>query len=108
MSKVAILGAGFVGTAAATYIAERNIADITMIDVIDFGLAAGKAVDLSAASAVRGFSAKVEGTDKIEALAGAQVVVNTAGVPRKPGMDRMELLKVNAKIAANFARGIAA
>jgi len=108
MTKVAVLGAGFVGTATATYLAERNIADIVLIDVVNYGLAAGKAVDLLAASAVRGFSARITGTDKIEEARGAAVVVNTAGVPRKPGMDRMDLLKVNAGIAADLARGIAA
>ncbi|MFW5857059.1 MAG: malate dehydrogenase [Planctomycetota bacterium] len=108
MTKVAILGAGNVGTATATYLAERNLADIVLIDVVNYGLAAGKAVDLQAAAALRGFSVRIEGTDQIDACAGAAVVVNTAGSPRKPGMDRMDLLKVNAGIAAGLARGVAA
>ncbi|MFH0910963.1 MAG: malate dehydrogenase [Planctomycetota bacterium] len=107
MAKVAILGAGFVGTAAAVYLAERNIADIALIDVVNYGLAAGKALDLSAAAAVRGFSARVTGTDRIEEAEGASVVVNTAGIARKPGMDRMDLLQANAGIAANLAEGVA-
>ncbi len=107
MSKVAILGAGFVGTAAATYLAEGNIADdIVLIDVVE-GYAAGKAVDLAAAAAVRGFSSRVRGTDKIEEAEGADLVVNTAGVPRKPGMDRMDLLKTNVEITKKLAAGIA-
>ncbi len=107
MPKVAILGAGFVGTATATYLAERNLVDIVLIDVVNYGLAAGKAVDLAAGGAVRGFSGRVYGTDKIEEVAGAEIVVNTAGVARKPGMDRMDLLKLNASIAANLAEGVA-
>lgn len=107
MAKVAILGAGFVGTATATYLAERNMADIVLIDVVNYGLAAGKAVDLAAASAVRGFSCRVCGTDDLAQAAGADVVVNAAGIPRKPGMDRMDLLKKNAGIAASLGQGIA-
>jgi malate dehydrogenase len=108
MAKVAILGAGFVGTAAATYLAERNLADIVLIDVVNYGLAAGKSVDLAAASALRRFSIRIWGTDKIAEAKGADVIVNCAGVPRKPGMDRMDLLRVNAEIAANLARDVAA
>jgi malate dehydrogenase len=107
MAKVAILGAGAVGTAAAVYLAERNIADIVLIDVVNYGLAAGKALDLSAASAIRGFSHRIYGTDKMAEVKGAKVVVNCAGVARKPGMDRMDLLRINAKITADLARGIA-
>ena len=104
--KVVILGAGNVGTATATYLAERNLADITFVDVVNYGLAAGKAVDLAAAAAVRGFSIRLSGTDDLAALAGANVVVNTAGLARQPGMDRMDLLKKNAEIAAGLAKGI--
>jgi malate dehydrogenase len=107
MPKVAILGAGQVGTAAATYLAERNLADIVFVDVVNYGLAAGKAVDLAAASAMRGFSVRLEGTDKLEAAEGAAVVVNCAGVPRKPGMDRLDLLRTNAQITADLAREVA-
>lgn len=107
MPKVAILGAGNVATAAATFLAERNLADLVLIDVVNYGLAAGKAVDLAAAGPLRGSSARIHATDRIEALAGARVVVNTAGVPRKPGMDRMDLLKTNAAIARRLARGVA-
>jgi malate dehydrogenase len=107
MPKIAILGAGFVGTATATYLAEKDLGEIVLIDVVNYGLAAGKAVDLAAASAVRGFACPVSGTDMIEACAGAEVVVNTAGIPRKPGMDRMDLLRTNAGIAADLAKGVA-
>jgi malate dehydrogenase len=107
MAKVAILGAGMVGTATATYLAERNLADLVLIDVIDRGLAEGKAVDLAAASAVRGFSVRIEGTDEVEAAAGADVIVSTAGVPRKPGMDRMDLLRQNGEIARRLGGAVA-
>lgn len=108
MPKIAILGAGNVGTATAVYLAERNVADIVLVDVVDAGLAGGKAVDLSAASAVRGFDCSIRGTDRIEEVAGADVVVNTAGMPRKPGMDRMDLLLKNVEIASSLAEGVAA
>jgi malate dehydrogenase len=107
MAKVVILGAGFVGTATAVYLADRNLADLVLIDVVAPGLARGKSVDLAAAAAVRGFSSRIWGTDRIEEAKGASVVVNCAGVPRKPGMDRMDLLRQNADIAANLARGVA-
>jgi malate dehydrogenase len=107
MTKIAILGAGNVGTATASYLAEHPVDEIVLIDVVNYGLAAGKAVDLAAAGAVRGFGARVRGTDRIEEAAGADVVVNTAGVPRKPGMDRMDLLRTNAGIAANLGGEVA-
>ncbi len=107
MAKVAILGAGMVGTATATYLAERNLADLVFIDVVNRGLAEGKAVDLAAASAVRGFSVRISGTDEVEAAAGADVIVSTAGVPRKPGMDRMDLLRQNGEIARRLGEAVA-
>jgi malate dehydrogenase len=107
MAKVVILGAGFVGTATAVYLAETNLADLVLIDVVALGLARGKSVDLAAAAAVRGFSCRIWGTDRLEEAKGASVVVNCAGVPRKPGMDRMDLLRQNAEIAASLARGVA-
>jgi malate dehydrogenase len=107
MSKIAILGAGFVGTATATYLAERNLADVVLVDVVDYGLAAGKAVDLAAAAGLRGFSCRVRGTDKMDEAGGATLVINTAGVPRKPGMDRMDLLAKNAGIARSLGAEVA-
>lgn len=106
MKKIVILGAGHVGSATALYLAERNLGEIVLLDIINYGLAAGKAVDLAAAAALRGFSVPISGTDKIEAAADASIVINTAGVPRKPGMDRMDILRVNAEIAHTLGKGI--
>jgi malate dehydrogenase len=107
MPKVAFVGAGNVGATAAVFTAEANVADVTLIDVVE-GLAAGKAVDLLAASPLRGFSGRVEGTTDLAGLDGADVVVTTAGLARKPGMDRMDLLKKNVAIASGIADEIAA
>ncbi len=107
MPKVAFVGAGNVGATAAVFTAEANVADVTLIDVVD-GLAAGKAVDLLAAAPLRGFSGRVEGTTDLAGLDGADVVVTTAGLARKPGMDRMDLLKKNVAIASGIAGELAA
>ncbi len=106
MPKVAFVGAGNVGATAAMFTAEANVADVTLIDVVE-GFAEGKAVDLLAAAPLRGFSGKVEGTTDLSSVEGAEVVVTTAGLPRKPGMDRMDLLKKNVAIASGIADAIA-
>jgi malate dehydrogenase len=105
MPKVAFVGAGNVGATAAVFLAEENLADIVLIDVVD-GVAAGKALDLAAAGPLRGFSVKVEGTTDVEALAGSDAVLITAGLPRKPGMSRMDLLTKNAEITGTIAEVI--
>lgn len=107
MPKVAFVGAGNVGATAAVFLAEESIADIVLIDVVD-GLAAGKALDLAAAGPLRGFSGAVEGTTDFAAVEGADVIVATAGLARRPGMDRMDLLAKNASIAGGIAEEIAA
>jgi len=107
MPKVAFVGAGNVGATAAVFLAEENLADIVMIDVVD-GLAAGKALDLAAAGPLRGFSGSVAGTTDLAALEGADVVVTTAGLARKPGMSRMDLLAKNAEIMGGIAEAVRA
>ncbi len=105
MRKVAVIGGGNVGATAAWQIASRDVADVALYDILP-GVPAGKALDMSQAGEVFHFDARIEGSDKIEVIRGAEVVVVTAGFPRKPGMDRMDLLKKNVEIAKAAALGI--
>ncbi len=104
--KVSIIGAGNVGATAAYYIAEKVIADIVMVDVIE-GMTQAKALDFLHAGPMRGYDVFIKGTGDFSEIADSDVVVVTAGLPRKPGMDRMDLLKVNAGIVKSAAKHIA-
>ena len=104
--KVTVIGAGNVGAKAVYYIAEKNIADIVMVDVVN-GLASSKALDFLHAAPLRGYEVRIRGTTDFGEIEGSDVVVITAGIARKPGMDRMDLLKTNVGIAAQAAREIA-
>ena len=104
--KVSIIGAGNVGATATYYIAEKVIADLVMVDVVG-GMTQAKALDFLHAGPLRGYDVSIVGTDDFARIAGSDVVVITAGLPRKPGMDRMDLLKVNAEIVKQAARAIA-
>jgi malate dehydrogenase len=104
--KVSIIGAGNVGATAAYYLAEKVIADIVMVDVLK-GVTQAKALDFLHAGPMRGYHVPIRGTDDYAAIAGSNVVVITAGLPRKPGMDRMDLLKANAAIVKAAAQATA-
>jgi malate dehydrogenase len=104
--KVSVIGAGNVGAKAVYYIAEKNIADIVMVDVAE-GLARSKAMDFLHAAPLRGYEVRIRGTTDFAEIAGSDVVVLTAGIARKPGMDRMDLLKTNVSIARQASREIA-
>jgi len=104
--KVAVIGAGNVGAKAVYYIAEKNLADIVMVDVVD-GLARSKALDFLHAAPLRGYEVRIRGTTDFAEIEGSDVVVITAGIARKPGMDRMDLLKINVGIARKAAAEIA-
>jgi malate dehydrogenase len=104
--KVSVIGAGNVGAKAVFYIAEKNIADIVMVDVAE-GLAEGKALDFLHAAPLRDYEVGIRGTTDFAEIEDSDVVVLTAGVARKPGMDRMDLLKINVGIARDAARQIA-
>jgi malate dehydrogenase len=107
MSKVSVIGAGNVGATAVYYIAERNLADVVMVDVIE-GFPQSKGLDFLHAKPLREYNVRIFGTNNIAEIEGSDVVVFTAGVARKPGMDRMDLLRINAKIAQDASRAIAA
>ncbi|HEX7880966.1 MAG TPA: malate dehydrogenase [Candidatus Eisenbacteria bacterium] len=105
MRKVSVIGGGNVGASAALYIAERGIADVTLVDIVE-GMPQGKALDLRQSRSVRGFDPKITGTNNFADIAGSDVVLQTAGFPRKPGMSRTDLLKANAEIIENAASAI--
>src|SRR5512143_2666968 len=104
--KVSIIGAGNVGATAAYYVAEKVIADIVMVDVVE-GMTQAKALDFLHAGPLRRYDVSIEGTKDFAEIADSDVVVITAGMPRKPGMDRMDLLKVNADIVKSASKAIA-
>lgn len=106
MSKVSIIGAGNVGATCGYFVARRNVADVVMVDVVP-GMPGGKALDYSHAGPAMGYGVNVVGSNDYEAIAGSDVVVMTAGIARKPGMDRMDLLKTNVGIAKQAAAAIA-
>lgn len=101
--KVTVLGAGNVGATCAQRILEMDLADVYLIDVVD-GLAEGKALDLAEAAPLVGISRKVTGGTSFDGAAGSDIVVITAGKPRRPGMSREDLLATNGKIVASLAR----
>ncbi len=98
--KVTIVGAGNVGASCAQRIAEGDIADVYLIDVMD-GLAAGKALDLAEAAPIVGHSRQITGGQDYSGAQDSAIVVVTAGVTRKPGMSRDELLEINGKIVTD-------
>ena len=105
MSKVSVIGAGNVGATAAYYIAEKNIADVVMVDVVP-KMPQGKGHDFAYAAAARNIRVGISGSNDYAAIANSDVVVMTAGIARKPGMDRMDLLKTNVSIARQAAQAI--
>jgi malate dehydrogenase len=97
MAKVSIIGAGQTGATAAHWLAEREVADLVLVDVVP-GLPQGKALDLTEAMPVIGSDVTVTGTNGYEETADSDIVVITAGLPRKPGMSRDDLLSANSEI----------
>jgi malate dehydrogenase len=95
--RVTVVGAGNVGATTAQRLAEKQIADVVLIDIIE-GVPQGKALDLAEAAPVEKHDARLIGTNDYEAVTGSDVVVITAGLPRKPGMSRSDLLATNAQI----------
>ncbi len=98
MAKVSVIGAGNVGATTVYYLAAQNLADIVMVDVVE-GMPQAKAIDFMHASPSQDFSVSILGTNDYADIADSDVVVHTAGIARKPGMDRMDLLKTNVGIA---------
>jgi malate dehydrogenase len=104
--KITVVGAGQVGAATAQRLAERDYADLVLVDVVE-GLAHGKALDLNQAGSVVGYEPHILGTNRYEESSGSDICVITAGLARRPGMSRDELLAANREIVASVARQIA-
>ena len=100
--KVAVFGAGHVGATTAQRIVEKELADVVLLDIVE-GLPQGKALDMAEAAPVEGYDARIVGTNHNSLIGGSDVVVITAGVARKPGMSRDDLLAINAKIVGGIA-----
>jgi malate dehydrogenase len=104
-NKIALIGGGMIGGTLAHLAALKELGDITVFDIAE-GLPQGKSLDIAQSGPVEGFDAKLSGTNKYEAVEGADVVIVTAGVPRKPGMSRDDLLEINLKVMAQVGAGI--
>ncbi len=103
--KIALIGAGNIGGTMAHLCVLKKLGDVVLYDVID-GLPQGKALDLLQSAPIENFDAQVTGTTKYEEIAGADVCIVTAGIARKPGMSRDDLVGTNAKIMSQVAEGI--
>ena len=103
--KITLIGAGQIGGTLAHLIALKELADVVLFDVAA-GIAKGKALDIAQSSPVNGFNINLSGTDNYEDTKNSDVIIITAGVPRKPGMTRDDLLGINLKIIKQVAEGI--
>ncbi|MFC1671781.1 malate dehydrogenase [Planctomycetota bacterium] len=103
--KVGIIGGGNVGATLALFTAQSGLADVVLLDIVE-GVPQGKALDMMQARAVLGFSPEVVGTNDYKDLAGCNVVVITAGFPRKPGMSRDDLVVKNAEVITSVCTGV--
>jgi malate dehydrogenase len=103
--KIALIGAGMIGGTLAHLAAKKEMGDIVLFDIAE-GIPQGKALDLSQCGPIEGFDARITGTNDYADIAGADVVIVTAGVPRKPGMSRDDLLGINLKVMKAVGAGI--
>ncbi len=103
--KISLIGAGQIGGTLAHLIALKELADVVLFDVAE-GIAKGKALDIAQSSSVDGFNVNIIGTSNYEDTKNSDVIIITAGVPRKPGMNRDDLLEINLKIIKQVAEGI--
>jgi len=98
--KITVVGAGNVGATAALWLASKELGDVVLVDVVE-GVPQGKALDMAETAPIEGFDVRLTGTNGYEETANSDVVIITAGIPRKPGMSRDDLLKTNAGIVNN-------
>ncbi len=103
--KISLIGAGQIGGTLAHLIALKELGDVVLFDLAE-GMAKGKALDIAQSSSVEGFNADIKGTNNYEDTKNSDVIIITAGVPRKPGMTRDDLLGINLKIIKQVAEGI--
>lgn len=104
--KVTVVGAGNVGATAAQRLAEKALCDVVLVDIAE-GLPQGKALDLAEAAPIEKHDSRLVGTNDYEATANSDIVIITAGIPRKPGMSRDDLIKTNAGIMKNVVENVA-
>ena len=104
--KVTVIGAGNVGATAAQRLAEKELCDVVLVDIIE-GVPQGKTLDLAEAAPIEKHDARLLGANTYDATAGSQIVIITAGIPRKPGMSRDDLLSTNAGIVKKVTREVA-
>lgn len=105
-SKISVIGAGFVGSTTAHWIASKELGDVVLFDIVE-GMPQGKALDLLESGPVEGFDLNIIGTNDYADTANSDVVVVTSGAPRKPGMSREDLIKVNANITRQCVENVA-
>ena len=103
--KISLIGAGQIGGTLAHLIGLKELADIVLFDVVS-GIAKGKALDIAQSSSIDGFDVRLIGTDLYEDIKSSDVIIITAGVPRKPGMSRDDLLGINLKIIKQVSEGV--
>lgn len=103
--KIALIGGGQIGGVLAQLAALRELGDVVLFDIVE-GMPQGKTLDIAEASPVDNFDVKVDGANDYSAIKGADIVIVTAGLPRKPGMSRDDLIEVNSKIMKSVAEGI--
>src|SRR5260221_6485276 len=104
-NKIALIGGGQIGGTLAHLIGLKQLCDVVLFDIVE-GLPQGKTLDIAQSAPVVGFDAKFKGTNSYADIAGADVVIVTAGVPRKPGMSRDDLLGINLKVMSAVGEGI--
>src|SRR3989338_7413210 len=104
-AKITVVGGGFVGATTAHFLAAHELGDIVLVDIAP-GVPQGKSLDLSQAAPVEGFDLKIVGTNSYAETANSSIVVITAGLPRKPGMSRDELVAVNSKIIKDVCENV--
>jgi malate dehydrogenase len=105
--KVTVVGAGNVGATTAQRLAEKELCDVVLVDIVE-GVPQGKALDLMEAAPVEKHDAKLVGSNGYEASAGSDIVIITAGIPRKPGMSRDDLIATNARIMRDVVKQVSA
>jgi malate dehydrogenase len=103
--KIALIGGGQIGGVLAQLCAQRELGDVVLFDIVE-GLPQGKTLDIAEAAPVDRFDVTVKGTNRYEDIKGSDIVIITAGLPRKPGMSRDDLISVNSKIMQTVAEGI--
>ncbi|HEY1722734.1 MAG TPA: malate dehydrogenase [Magnetospirillaceae bacterium] len=103
--KIALVGSGNIGGTLAHLIGLKQLGDVVLFDIVE-GIPQGKSLDIAESTPIEGVSIAYAGTNGYEAIAGADVVIVTAGVPRKPGMSRDDLIGINAKVISQVAEGI--